>query len=324
MKANIVGVGAIGGVIAGELAEAGWEVSLFARGANLAALQAHGLRVRHKGSERNYRLPASDDPADLPKPDYVILAVKGHHVADVAPAVAAMLGPETAVVSALNGITWWFFALPRVPLSGVTLESVDPGGAILRALPVERVIGCVVHTGALTPGPGISELTNADRLIFGEPDGRLSPRVEALSAAFAATRVKPVASDAIRADIWSKLWGNLPVNPVSALTGARSLAMFGDADVRRLLTDMMVEMRAVGDKIGLPLAMTPDERIAVAAALGNFKTSMLQDVEAGRPLEIGPIVSAVVEIAERVGVPVPMIRAVHGLIRVKAAGLGAA
>ena len=237
---------------------------------------------------------------------------------EVAPAVAAMLGPDTAVVSAINGVTWWFFAPPGLPLSGAKLDHVDPGGRVLDLLPVKRVIGCVVHVGAGTPEPGVSELTVADRLIFGEPAGKISPRVEALAAAFDGRAVTPVVSDAIRAEIWSKLWGNMTVNPVSALTGARSAAIFGDPDVRRLLSDMMEEMQVVGGKIGLPLAMTPQERIAIAEALGSFKTSMLQDVEAGRQLEYRPIIGAVAEIAEQVGVAAPNIRAVLGLIRVKA------
>lgn len=318
MKATIVGAGAIGGWMAVVLIEAGWEVSLLARGATLAALKAHGLRIRRKGVETTHRPHVGSDPRDLPQADYIILAVKGHDVPSVAPSVAALCGPQTTVVPALNGIPWWFFEVPGVPLAGTVLESVDPGGAASRAIAFHRVLGCVVHASTWSPEPGVVTVNQTDRLIFGEPDGRTSGRCAALCAAFKGSDVEAVASAEIRHAIWNKLWGNMSMNPISVLTQSGMSAMLADPDVRALIAAMMGEMQALGVRIGLPLDATPEARIAVAARLGDFKTSMLRDLESGRALEIGPLIGAVAEIAERVGVAVPHILAVLGLLRLRA------
>ncbi|HEX3673502.1 MAG TPA: 2-dehydropantoate 2-reductase [Rhizomicrobium sp.] len=318
MKICVIGAGAIGGWIAGLLAEASAEVSLLARGATLSALNANGLRVRRGGVETVYRLKAQGDAARLERPDAVIVALKGQSIPAATPSIAALLGPDTIVVPAVNGIPWWFFEGPNVPLAGLSLASVDPGGIIARAIPPARVVGCVVHASAWTPEPGVVEVQGEDRLILGEPDGGESGRVRALAAAFGQSSVKLVASDNIRRDIWTKLWGNMTMNPLSVLTGATTKRMLTDPDVRGLVRSMMLEMQQLGTAIGLPIAMTPDERMDVTLRLGDIKTSMLRDFEAGREIEIGPILGALAEIADRAGQDAPYLHAVLGLLRVRA------
>jgi 2-dehydropantoate 2-reductase len=319
MKACVVGVGAIGGWIAGLLADAGWDVSLYARGSTLAALRAHGLRVARNGQEKTYRLAASDRAEELGRPDYVITGVKGQSLPAVAPAIAKLLGPQTAVVPAINGIPWWFFQVPGVPLSGLELASVDPEGAVSRAIAPGRVIGCVVHASAWMREPGAIDVQGEDRLIFGEPDGNSSPRCEALAQALAGSPVTSVVSPNVRHAIWIKLWGNMCMNPLSVLTGATTGPMLDDPGVRGLVRAMMLEMQALGARIGLALDMTPDDRMAITRKLGDFKTSTLRDAEAGRSIEIEPILGAVVEIADRLNEPVPFMRSVLGLVRVREA-----
>jgi 2-dehydropantoate 2-reductase len=288
------------------LCDAGWEVSLFARGATLAAYRAQGLRVRRGGGEKVYRLAASDRAEELPQPDYAIVAAKGQTIPELAPAIAALLAPQTAVVPAINGIPWWFFQTPGVPLSGFALASVDPDGAVARAIPPERVIGCVVHTSAWMGAPGVVDVQGEDRLIFGEPDS-------------AGSTVAPVVSPNIRLAIWTKLWGNMSMNPLSALTGASTGRMLDDPGVWALVRTMMLEMQALGARIGLSLDMTPEDRMAMTRKLGDLKTSMLRDAEAGRSIEIEPILGALVEIADRLDEPVSNLRAVLGLVRVREA-----
>jgi 2-dehydropantoate 2-reductase len=323
MKACIVGAGAIGGWMAGLLADAGADVSLLARGATLAALRERGLRVRRKGVQSVYRLAAEDEAAKLGKPDVVIIAVKGQSIPPLASAIARLLAPDTLVVPAINGIPWWFFQIPGVGLSGAILPSVDPDGTVSRAVPWQRVIGCVVHASAWTPEPGVVEVQGEDRLIVGEPGGMASPRCRALADAFGRSAVNVVVSDNIRRDIWTKLWGNMTMNPLSVLTGATTLGMLSDPDVSGLVRSMMLEMQRLGAAIGIPIAMTPDERMDVTRRLGDIKTSMLRDWEAGREIEIGPILGALAEISGRVGEPAPYLHAVLGLLRLRAGSTGA-
>jgi 2-dehydropantoate 2-reductase len=318
MRVCIVGAGAIGGWIAGMLANAGAEVSLLARGETLAALQAFGLRVRRKGAQSAYRLRADGDAAKLEKPDVVIVAVKGQGIPALAPAIATLLAPDTIVVPAVNGIPWWFFQVPNVPLTGLSLAGVDPQGSITRVVSPQRVVGCVVHASAWTPEPGLVEVQGEDRLILGEPDASDTPRCRALAAAFGRSTANIVVSDNIRRDIWTKLWGNMTMNPLSVLTGATTARMLSDPDTRGLVRAMMLEMQRLGTAIGIPIAMTPDERMDVTRRLGDIKTSMLRDFEAGREIEIGPILGALAEIADRVGEPAPYLHAVLGLLRLRA------
>jgi 2-dehydropantoate 2-reductase len=318
MKVCVIGAGAIGGWIAGLLAEKGVDVSLLARGETLARLNAGGLRIRRKGQETAYPISASNDPAQLGKPDYVIVAVKGQNLPELAPAISLMLDANTVVVPAINGIPWWFFQGANVPLSGVALKSVDPHGALSAMIVPSRVIGCVVHASAWVPEPGVIEVQGEDRLLFGEPDGSASKRCQSLADAIPPEHVKPVVSDNIRRDIWTKLWGNMTMNPLSVLTGGTTADILDDAQARALVRAMMLEMKAMGAAIGLPLAMTPEQRMDVTRKLGPIKTSMLRDAEAGRALEIDPILGVLVEIADRLNEPAPFIRAVLGLLRVRA------
>ncbi len=321
MKICVVGAGAIGGWLAGAFAQAGTEVSLLTRGAALQAIRRDGLRIRRGGEESVYRLDAGDDPAAFPAPDFVVIAVKGHDIPAVAGAVAALCCERTAVLPAINGIPWWFFALPGVPLAGTRLRSVDADGVASHFIDARRVIGCVVHASAASPAPGIVEIKGEDKLLLGEPGGAQSARVAALCDLLKSTTVNPAASGDIRLDIWTKLWGNMTMNPLSVLTGATTGAMLDDPGARSLIRSMMLEMQAMGARIGLPLAMTPEERMAITRKLGDFKTSMLRDAEAGRPLETGPILGALVEIADLLNEPAPFLRAVLGLMRVRAQAL---
>jgi 2-dehydropantoate 2-reductase len=319
MKVCVIGAGAIGGWMAGLLAEAGNDVSLLARGETLAALKANGLKIRRKEKEQVYRLRASNDPAGLGAQDVVIIAVKGQSVPAIAASAKALMGKDAIVVPAVNGIPWWFFQVPGVPQSGFALSSVDPDGETGKAIAPDRVIGCVVHASAWTPQPGVVEVNGEDKLIFGEPDGAKSSRVEAFAAAFGKPPVQVLLSDNIRRDIWLKLWGNMTMNPLSVLTGATTLQMLSDPDVCDLVRTMMIEMQEIGTKIGLPIPLTPEDRMAITRKLGDIKTSMLRDWEAHRELEIAPILGVLAEISDRVNVSAPFLHAVLGLQRLRAA-----
>ena len=318
MKVCVIGAGAIGGWMAGLLADAGNDVCLFARGETLAALNANGLKVRRKDEEQIYRLRASNDPAELGVHDAVVIAVKGQGVSTIATSAKALMAKDAIVIPAVNGIPWWFFQVRGVPQSGFALSSVDPDGETGKAIAPERVVGCVVHASAWTPEPSVVEVNSEDKLIFGEPGGAKSPRVEALAAAFGKPDMQVVVSDNIRRDIWLKLWGNMTMNPLSVLTGATTLQMLSDSDVTGLVRAMMIEMQEIGTKIGLPIPLTPEDRMAITRKLGNIKTSMLRDWEAHRELEIAPILGVLAEIADRVRVPAPFLHAVLGLLRLRA------
>jgi 2-dehydropantoate 2-reductase len=322
MKICIVGSGAIGGWMAGLFADAGCEVSLLARGATLANIRIHGLRIRRAGTESIYKLDASDDPARLAKADYLVVAVKGQNLPDLAPTLRALCGSQTCVVPAINGIPWWFFQASDVPLAGFSLATVDPQQSLSRAIEAQRIIGCVVHASAWSSAPGIVEVAGEDKLIFGEPGGETSVRLTQLCEVLGRTQVQAAASSNIRRDIWTKLWGNMTMNPLSVLTGATTGAMLRDPDIRALVRAMMLEMQAIGARIGLSIDMTPEQRMDITLKLGDFKTSMLRDAEAGREIEIGPILGALVEIAGRVEEPAPFIRAVLGLLRMRAPHAG--
>ena len=249
-------------------------------------------------------------------------AVKGHDLPGALPAIAALLGERTLVLTAQNGIPWWFFQGGfGGPASGLVLESVDPGGALARALPAERVVGAVVHAASRVEAPGVVRLVKADRLLLGSPLGAPGGGVAALVSAFRAGGVPAEAVPDIRAEIWAKLWGNSSMNPLSALCRADAAAMLDEPGVRGLVLAMMREMAEIGARIDLPLAADPEARIAVTRRLGAFRTSMLQDLEAGRPLEAGPLLGALVELAGHLGLPAPQLRGVHGLLRLLARGL---
>jgi 2-dehydropantoate 2-reductase len=316
MKICIVGAGAIGGLVGARLAAAGRsDVSTIARGATLAALREHGWRLRQGDALIRVPARASANAADLGAQDLVVIAVKGPALLSIAQSIGPLLGPETLVLPAMNGVPWWFFDDPAVPYAGTRLESVDPGGAIARALPTKNVIGCVVHASASTLEPGLVVHNVGDGLTIGEVDGRETPRLASLAellghAGFAVTR-----SPHIRTQIWYKLWGNLTMNPVSGLTGATADRVLADPLVRTFCTAAMEEVAAIGVRIGCEVKQTPAERHAITRKLGAFKTSMLQDVEAGKPLEIDAIIGAVKEIGVKVGIATPNIDGLLGLVR---------
>lgn len=318
MKVCIYGVGAIGGFIGTRLALAGdSQVSAVARGATLAALRQHGLRLRQDGQLLAAPVQASAEPADLGVQDLVVVAVKGPALPQIAPSLAPLLGPETIVLPAMNGVPWWFGA--GVPaLEAAPLASVDPGGAIGRAVPLGQVLGCVVHASTLTESPGLVGHQKGAGLILGEPLGGVSARAERVAALLQRAGFQATVSADVRQDIWYKLWGNMTMNPITAITGATVDKVLDDPLARGFCTLVMQEAAQVGQRIGCAVAQTPEDRHQITRGLGAFKTSMLQDVEAGRPVELDALVTVVHEIAQRVGVATPGLNALLGLARVHA------
>ena len=315
MKVCIYGVGAIGGFIGTRLALAGdCQISAVARGATLAALQQHGLRLRQGGELLAAPVRAGADPAALGVQDLVLIAVKGPALGAVAAAIGPLLGPHTLVMPAMNGVPWWFGA-GAPALGDAPLHSIDPGGAIAAAIPLGQVIGCVVHASTFTPEPGLVQHKMGQGLILGEPAGGLSERVQALAARLKTAGFDASVSADVRRDIWYKLWGNMTVNPISALTGATVDRVLDDPLVRALCGAAMNEAAAVGARIGCAIDQTPEDRHQITRKLGAFKTSMLQDVEAGRAIELDALVTVVREMAQRLGLATPMIDALLGLAR---------
>ena len=333
MKIGIVGLGAVGGFIAARLALAsasgsGHEVAALTRGATLTVLRERGLSLRMAGQEHRAPIHATDDPRALGVQDVVVVAVKGPALAALAGTLAPLIGPQTVVLPAMNGVPWWFLQTPalaeRLPADARQLASIDPQGRIAAALPLPHVLGCVVHFTCSSPAPGVVQHGFGDRLIVGEPAGGASARVDAVAAVLREAGSTVEASADIRRDIWFKLWGNMTMNPVSALTGATSDKVHDDPLVREFILRAMDEAKAIGARIGCPIEQSAEDRMAVTRQLGAFKTSMLQDAEAGRPLEIDALVTAVHEIGHRVGVATPAIGALLGLARLMARtrGLG--
>jgi 2-dehydropantoate 2-reductase len=322
MKVCIVGAGAIGGLFGGWLGSrlpAGEiELSALARGATLAALRRDGLQLKGGGETSRVALQASDDAAALGPQDLVIVAVKGPALAAVAPAVRQLLAPQTIVLVAMNGVPWWFFDGLGGECDGLQLESVDAGGRIRDAIPLQHVIGCVVHASSSGEAPGVVRHVTGNGLIIGEPHGGESTRVQQLAALLGRGGFAVTVSPRIQRDIWFKLWGNMTMNPVSALTGATADRVLADELVRGFITSVMLEAQAIGARIGLPIEQTPAQRHEITRKLGAFKTSMLQDVEAGRPLEIDALVGAVREIGQHLALPTPNLDALLGLVRLMA------
>ena len=315
MKVCIVGAGAIGGFIGTRLAAAGVRVGALARGATLAALREHGWRMDTAQGRITATVDAaSDRAAELGVHHLVVIAVKGPALAAVAEGIAPLLGPHTLVLPAMNGVPWWF--CQGVPGFGdAPLASVDPRGTVARAIALERVIGCVVHASTSTPGPGLVLHRMGQGLIVGEPAGGRSERVQRVAALLARGEFEVTHSADVRNDIWYKLWGNLTMNPVSAITGATIDRVLADPLVRDFCSAAMREAAAIGRRIGCTIDQSPEDRHAITAKLGAFKSSMLQDAEAGRPIELDAIVGAVHEIGQRLGEPTPNIGALLGLAR---------
>ena len=314
----VVGAGAIGGWLAAALDKGGASVSLLARGQTLQALRQHGLRVRHAQEEFIHRLPASSDARELGVQDVVFLAVKAPALPAVLPSLRALMGPGTTLGTAMNGVPWWFLHGLSLPFAARPLSSVDPGGNVGQAVPMASVVGGVVHASCSLDAPATVRRHFGNQLILGEPDGSDSARLRGLVELLARGGIEAKASARIQRDIWFKLWGNMTMNPISALTGATTDRVLGDPDVRALVSAVMLEARAVGEKIGLPIDQEPEDRHAVTAKLGAFKTSMLQDVEAGRPVELDTLLGAVIELGQLTTTAMPFSRALMGLARVHA------
>lgn len=315
MRVCIVGAGAIGGFLGTRLALHGAEVSALARGTTLVSLRDHGWRLQ-QGSEL-LQAPvalAADDPGELGRQDLVIIAVKAPALPALAPTLTPLIDRDTMVLAAMNGVPWWF-SEGIAALSDRPLESVDPGGRVAAAIPLAHVLGCVVHAAATSVAPGIAQHRMGRGLIIGEPGGEVSARVRAVAALLRDAGFETSLSERIRYDIWYKLWGNMTMNPVSALTGATTDRIQADALVRTFCSAAMSEAAAVGARIGCDVHESPEDRHAVTRRLGAFKTSMLQDVEARRPLELDALVGVVREIGQRVGVPTPNIDALFALTR---------
>ena len=316
MKVAVVGLGAVGGLIAVRLAQAGHRVSAVARGATLARVRDHGLLLEAGGTTVAVPIAVSSDAASLGPQDLVVIALKAPALPQVLDAVDALAGTDTVVLPAMNGVPWWF--MPAADASAAPLHSVDPAGELLARLPLRRVLGCVVHLTCSSPEPGRIVHGVGDRLIVGEPAGGPSTRVEAVCAALSAAGFKAEASADVRRDVWYKLWGNMTMNPVSALTGALTDAIANDDLVRAFILQCMAEAAAIGERIGCPIEQSGEARIAIARELGGFRTSMLQDADAGRALELDALVTSVHEIGGRVGVATPSIATLLGLTRLMA------
>jgi 2-dehydropantoate 2-reductase len=323
LKIAIVGVGAIGGFVGHRLAHAGEDVTFIARGKNLAALKANGIRlVRADGSDEVVaQVNATDDYAAAGPQDLVILAMKAHQMESVAADVPKLFGPATIVVPMQNGIPYWYFHRYAGALAGTPIRSVDPTGAIGSHIPAERVIGCVVYPATELLAPGVIKHVEGDRFPVGEPDGSASERVTRVSECFVRAGLKSPVLDDIRAEIWLKLWGNMTFNPISALSRATLAGICQYPPSRALAAAMMSEAQAIAGKLGVTFRLPLEKRIAGAERVGHHKTSMLQDVEAGRPLEIDALLGSVIEMARLTETPTPNLDAVYALTKLLAMNL---
>jgi 2-dehydropantoate 2-reductase len=323
MKIAIIGVGAIGGFVGTRLALAGEDVTFIARGENLEALRNRGIRlVMADGSEQSApKVTATDDYAAAGAQDVVILAMKAHQVQAVVFEVPKLFGPDTVVIPMQNGIPYWYFHRYAGDLAGTRVQSVDPSGLIGKHIPCERVIGCVVYPAAELVAPGVIKHVEGNRFPVGEPDGTASERITRVSDCFVRAGLQaPVLSD-IRAEIWLKLWGNLTFNPISALSRATLADICRYPPSRGIAAAMMTEAQAVADKLGITFRVSLEKRIAGAEKVGHHKTSMLQDVEAARTLEIDALLGSVVELARLTGTPTPHMDTVYALTKLLAKSL---
>lgn len=319
MRIAIVGIGAIGSWLAVHLAEAGHQVCALARGEALAAIRRDGLRLDSGGKSRIARIVASNNAADLGAQELIVIAVKSYALSAAAQAVAQMSTSHTAVMPAMNGVQWWFPEGLGGPFEKFQLRSVDPDGTIAATIRAAQVIGCVIHASCSLAGPAHAVHAGGNTLIIGDPHGIMSDRLTRVREAFEGTGIEIAVSKRIQQDIWYKLWGNMTMNPISALTGALADRILDDELVRKFMLAIMAEASEIGRRINCPIAESGDDRIAVARRLGPFKTSMLQDAEQGRPLEIDALLAAPREIAGKVGVDTPFLDALHGLVRLFAA-----
>ncbi len=317
-KVAIFGAGAIGGLVGAKLALAGADVTLIARGPHLAAVRQRGLTLISGGQTHVIPIKATDDPAEADPQDYVIATLKAHSLPAAAPSIAKLMGPETALVTGINGVPYWYFHGLDGPFGGRHIESVDPGGTVWRTLPPAQVIGAVVYPAAEVIEPGVIEHTYGDRFSLGEPDGSRSERGRILSELMIRAGLKAPLRPGIRDEIWVKLWGNLAFNPISALTGSTLDRLATRPDLRAVARALMIEGQAVGQALGARFAIDIEKRIDGVAEVGVHKTSMLQDLERGRPMEIDALLGAVVELGELTGVATPACALVLALVRERA------
>jgi 2-dehydropantoate 2-reductase len=318
MKVAIVGAGAIGGWIGIRLAQAGEDVSALARGHTLEALRARPWTLESNGQTVGATVRASADPDDLGIQDIVVIALKGPALASAAPAISRLIGPDTLVVPAMNGVPWWFLLGGAGELPAMSLDSIDPDRTIEQAIPFHNVIGCVVHASAFVRGPGQVAHKAGNRLILGEPNGAPTDRLRGLAEMFDRAGFDVEKSERIQHEIWYKLWGNMTMNPISALTGATCDRILDDPLINGFILRVMAEAKAVGARIGCAIEERGEDRNGVTRQLGAFKTSMLQDAEAGRAIELDQIVSAPLEVARKLHIETPNLEALLGLTRLHA------
>jgi 2-dehydropantoate 2-reductase len=318
MKICIYGAGAIGGFLGAELALAGADVTLIARGPHLAAMQANGLTLIRDGEWRTAKVRAFADPHDAGPQDYIFITLKAPSVAPIVPMLQPLMGPNTAIVWGVNGIPWWYFHGLEGPWRDRRLETVDPGGVQWTGIGPQRIIGCIVYPAAEVIEPGVIQHVEGDRFSLGEPDGSKSERTTALASALVGAKFRAPIRPRIRDELWVKLWGNVSFNPISALTGATLEQMCADPATRATIRAMMIEAQTIAEKLGVKFVIDVDKRIDGGAAVGAHKTSMLQDLERGRPMEIDALVSAVAEMGRLTDVPCPTIDGVLALVILRA------
>jgi 2-dehydropantoate 2-reductase len=314
----VYGAGAIGGYLAVKLAEAGCKVSVVARGAHLAAIEKNGLTLLSGAERTTVRMPCAEDPGELGVQDHVIITLKAHSVSPIVERMIPLLGDDTSIVTAQNGILWWYFHGFPGPLNNHRLEFADPGGRIWDTLGPERAIGCVVYPSCEIVEPGVVRHVDNNRFMLGEPDGSRSARVVGLSEALSKAGFKAPVRKRIRDDIWLKLWGNATFNPISVLTLANLEDMCRHGETREVIRRMMTEARRVGEALGVKFPVDEETRIQWGEDVGPFNSSMLQDLEAGRPLEIDALVASVVELGRLVDLPTPTIETILALVRLRA------
>jgi len=323
-KICIFGAGAIGGYLAACLHDAGADVSLIARGPHLKAIKENGLKLEINGEMRSFNLNASDDPADFGQQDYVIIALKAHGIIHITESIQPLLGPETAVVSAVNGLPWWYFhkANTNTVLDDKPLISVDPEASIWTKIGPERAIGCVVYPACEISKPGTITHIEGNRVSLGEPSGESTERLKTLSDLMIKGGLKAPQKKRIRDEIWIKLWGNCSFNPVSALTGASLDKIAEDPDTRKLVAEIMSECKQVGEALSIRFAVSIEDRINGAGKIIGHKPSTRQDIEMGRPLEIDPLVTALIEVANQLQIDTPSLAGVTALLKLQARTLG--
>ena len=324
VKICVYGAGAIGGYLAACLHDAGAEVSLIARGPHLEAIQNHGLQLKIRGETHHYNLKASNTPSDFGEQDYIIIALKAHGITHITEEIKPLLGPNTAVVSAVNGLPWWYFfkANTNTDLDNKHLQSVDPDGKIWNSIGANRAIGCVVYPACEISKPGTITHIEGERISLGEPSGEMTERMKILSELMIKGGLKAPQKKRIRDEIWIKLWGNCSFNPVSALTGASLDKIAEDPSTRKIVRDIMQECMEIGERLSIRFAVSIEDRINGAGKIIGHKPSTRQDIEMGRPLEIDPLVTVLIELAQHLNIETPILTSVSSLLKLQARTLG--